>query len=140
MKQIITLLCCITVLHLSAQKTITPANVTVQKKWIRNQQYTMKWFMLRDTARYEMATVQTDISLQAATVTVVTQVQMKGMKKPWMDTTVANKRNLAPVYHSSYNMQREMVLRYGAVVSGSYVDLIKKENHPYQRYCCRRVF
>lgn len=51
---------------------------------------------------------------------------MTNMKIPWIDTTVANLKTLKPIRHSSYNMQRDLVLNFGKIVTGFYNDKIKK--------------
>jgi hypothetical protein len=51
---------------------------------------------------------------------------MKNMKTPWVDSTVAKLKTLMPVRHSSYNLQRDMVLDFGKIVTGLYHDKIKK--------------
>jgi hypothetical protein len=65
----------------------------------------MTWYSLRDTAKFEIGKVTTKISTDKTNLTVVTQVSMKNMKMPWVDSTVANLKTLKPIRHSSYYMQ-----------------------------------
>ncbi len=51
---------------------------------------------------------------------------MKNSKTPWIDTTIANISTLTPIRHASYNMQRDMVLNFGKIVTGYYKDKMKK--------------
>jgi hypothetical protein len=127
LKYIITSLIIFTVSFANAQTTLGPSKNAVEKKWIKNQNYQMVWYALRDTARMEIGKVSTAISSDNKNITVVTQVSMKQMKTPWVDTTVAEKSTLKPIRHSSYNGQRDMVLNFGKVVTGSYNNKIKKK-------------
>jgi hypothetical protein len=75
----------------------------------------------------EIGKVNTSTSSDKKNITVVTQVSMKQMKTPWVDTTVADKNTLKPIRHSSYNGQRDMVLNFGKVVTGTYNNKMKKK-------------
>ncbi len=86
----------------------------------------MAWYAMRDTIKMEMGKVTTHISADKENITVVTQVNLKNMQSPWVDTTIAHAETLAPVRHASYNMQRDMVLNFGKVVTGYYHDKMKK--------------
>lgn len=111
-----------------AQNLLTPSKKAFEKKWIKNTNYEMTFYALKDTAKFELGKVETIISTDKANLTVVTQVKMKNMKSAWVDSTIANLKNLKPIRHSSYNMQREMVLIFGEIVTGFYNDKMKKSN------------
>jgi len=53
---------------------------------------------------------------------------MKNSKAPWIDSSVANRKGLSPIVHSSYNGQRDMVLQFGKVVTGYYFEKARKKN------------
>jgi hypothetical protein len=127
MKYILTAIVICSTLFTNAQKTLVPAKNVVDKKWIKNQSYQMDWYMLKDTVRKEFGKLTTTISSDKNTITVVTQVKLKQMKTPWVDSTVAEKNTLKPIRHSSYNEQRDMVLNFGKVVTGFYNNKIKKQ-------------
>lgn len=110
----------------NAQNLLIPNKKSFDKKWVNNTSYQMTWYALRDTAKFEMGKVTTQISIDKTNLTVVTQVSMKNMKTPWVDSTVANLKTLKPIRHSSYNMQRDIVLNFGKIVTGYYNDKIKK--------------
>jgi hypothetical protein len=126
-KYIITALTICNALFANAQKTLVPAKNIIEKKWIKNQSYQMIWYGIRDTAKMEIGKVNTSISSDKNTITIVTQVSMKQMKTPWVDSTVADKSTLKPILHSSYNGQRDMVLNFGKIVTGFYNNKIKKK-------------
>jgi len=112
----------------SAQTALIPGKNSFEKKWIKPMQYQMTWYALKDTAKIELGSISTEIQTTSDQLTMITQVSMKGAKSPWTDSSVANLKDLSPVYHSSYNGQRDMVLQFGKVVSGYYLDKTKKKN------------
>ena len=110
-----------------AAQQILPGSSDLQAKWIQNSTYKMKWFMISDTARRELGEITTTIKKQDQTVIVSQQVKINGMPDPWVDSTVADLKSFAPIYHSSSNRQRSMQLQFkGPLVSGSYTDNMKK--------------
>jgi hypothetical protein len=127
MKYILTAIIISFALLANAQTILMPSKNAVEKKWIKNQDYQMVWYALSDTAKMEIGKVNTSISSDKKNITVVTQVSMKQMKTPWLDSTVAEKNTLKPIRHSSYNGQRDMVLNFGKVVTGFYNNKIKKK-------------
>lgn len=106
---------------------ILPGSSLLQSKWVQNSTYTMKWFMINDTARKEVGEIATTIKRQDQTVIVTQQVKINGMRDPWVDSTIADLKSFAPIYHSSSNSQRTMQLQFkGPLVSGAYINNIKK--------------
>jgi len=126
MKSILFSVLVITSLTSHAQSLLTPSKKAFDKKWIKNANYQMTWYALKDTSKFEIGKVTTQILTDKNNLTVITQVSMKNMKTPWIDSTVANIKTLKPVRHSSFNMQRDMVLNFGKIVTGSYNDKMKK--------------
>jgi hypothetical protein len=112
----------------NAQKLLTPSKKSFEEKWIKNSTYQMIWYALKDSAKFEMGKVTTQILAKNEKLIIITQVSMKNMKAPWIDSTVANLKTLAPIKHSSYNMQRDMVLYFDRIVTGFYNDKMKKTN------------
>jgi hypothetical protein len=112
----------------NAQNVLTPSKKSFDKKWVKNTNYQMIWYALRDTAKFEIGKVTTQILTDKINLTVITQVSMKNMKTAWVDSTIANIKNLKPIRHASYNMQRDMVLNFGKIVTGFYNDKMKKSN------------
>lgn len=112
----------------NAQNILTPSRKSFNNEWVKNSNYEMTWYALKDTAKFEMGSVTTQILTKDKILIVITKVSMKNMKAPWIDSTVAELKTLKPIRHSSYNMQRDMVLNFGKVVTGFYNDKMKKEN------------
>jgi hypothetical protein len=111
-----------------AQKPLVPGKKSFEQKWVRDTHYTMTWFAVADTMRREIGKVEVQIAKTGSLLTAITEVKLKGMPAKWIDSTVADLKTLKPVYHSSYNMQRNMVLHFGKVVTGFYDNKI---NHQY---------
>ncbi len=111
-----------------AQSPLTPSEKAFEKKWIKNETYTMTWYALKDTLKFEMGKVTTERSAANDQLSIVTRVALKNMKAPWVDSTVALLKTLQPLRHASYNMQRDMVLDFGKTVTGYYLDKMKKIN------------
>lgn len=111
----------------TTQNTLTPSAKSFEKKWIKNTSYQMTWFALKDTAKFEMGKVITQISIDKKNLLVVTNVNMKNMKTTWVDSTIAEIKTLQPIRHTSLNIQRDMILNFGKVVTGTYNDKMKKE-------------
>ena len=122
---ITTILTFITLLGVT-QTILTPGKNSFEKKWLKNDTYQMKWFAMKDTVQFEIGEVSTQILTDKNYLTIVTEVKMKNSKTPWIDTTIANISTLTPIRHASYNMQRDMVLNLGKIVTGYYKDKMKK--------------
>lgn len=105
-----------------SQQVIVPNKNVVDQKWIHNQDYKMRWLMVRDTIKVAIGEVDYSIKIVDDKIQVITDVKMKGSPASWIDTTIVSKQNLSPIYHSSYNAQRNMSLAFGKDVKGFYLD------------------
>ncbi|MFN8292076.1 MAG: hypothetical protein U0U70_17615 [Chitinophagaceae bacterium] len=110
-----------------AQSLLIPAENAFEKKWIGNTHYQMTWFAVKDTALMEIGKVKTSIAAGDKYLVVVTRVSLKNATSPWTDSTIADLKTLTPVRHSSYNMQRDMVLEFGKIITGYYDDKVKNK-------------
>jgi len=110
------------------QKLLIPSKKAFEKRWVKKVFYEMDWYALKDTTKFEIGKVTTQILTDDKYLTVVTKVSMKNMKAPWVDTTVAEINTLKPIRHSSYNVNRDMALNFEKVVNGFYNDKMKKTN------------
>lgn len=111
----------------SAQGLLTPSSDAFEKKWIKDISYEMIWLAVQDTLQSEIGKVSTKIISDKSNLTVVTQVYLNNINVNWIDSTIANIATLKPVRHSSYNMQRDMVLNFEEVVTGYYHDKVKNQ-------------
>ena len=78
-----------------AQNPVVPG--AIQTKLIRDETSQMIGYACKDTTRIEIGGVTNRFVVTKPTLTVITQVEMKGMPAPWVDTTVADAKNLRPV-------------------------------------------
>lgn len=104
------------------QKEIEPKAVSFNKPWLTTSSYAMDWFALRDGQKVKVGTVLTEVKVTDKTVTVITDVKMAGRAMQWKDSTIAEAGSFKPIYHSSYNPSRDMVLNFGNIVTGFYHD------------------
>ena len=108
---------------LNAQdKTQSPKHNDVNSTLIKNEETEMNWYAVKDTTKIEIGKVITKISRASNEVNITTTVKMKGAPSDWTDETSAKLPSLAPVKHSSFNMQRDMVLNFDKEVTGYYLD------------------
>jgi hypothetical protein len=105
-----------------SQQLIVPKKNVAETKWIHDRSYQMRWMASKDTSSFEIGIVNTNIKVSATTVLVITQVKLKASPSTWIDSTIVQKADLSPVYHSSYNAQRDMVLRFDKDITGYYHD------------------
>ncbi|WP_294204919.1 hypothetical protein [uncultured Chryseobacterium sp.] len=111
----------------NAQQTVqTPEKNQVDGSLIKNEVYSMIWYALKDTAKVEIGKVETQILKSGKNITVSSTVKMKNMPD-WKDETVAEFSNFSPVKHTSFNVQRDMLLDFGKknTVTGYYLDKTK---------------
>lgn len=134
------LICCLIGLSSWSQETIVPKENLVDKKWVRNQSYKMAWSMLRDTLRMPIGTVTTDIKVLKDQILVTTAVKMNSSAAPWIDSTIVNRKDFSPVYHSSYNLQRNMVINFGKEIKGFYRDKTTGKNTDISQEVNQRYF
>lgn len=128
MKQLLIVFLSILTLAVNAQNRLTPGKNSFEKKWVKNDSYEMIWYVMKDTSKFEIGKVTTHITISKKTITAVSLINMKNMKMPWIDSTIADITTLKPIHHSSYNMQRDMVLNFGKIVTGFYNDKVKNKN------------
>lgn len=111
----------------NAQQTVqTPEKNQVDGSLIKNEVYSMIWYALKDTAKVEIGKVETQILKSGKNITVSSTVKMKNMPD-WKDETVAEFSNFSPVKHTSFTVQRDILLDFGKenTVTGYYLDKTK---------------
>ncbi len=129
MKFIALVILSITILSAKAQNILTPGSYSFEHKFIEEKAYRMKWVAIKDTMQIELGELLTKYIADNNYLTIVTEVIQNKGTEPWIDSTVAEVHTLAPVYHSSYNWQRDIQINFGRVLTGFYWDKVKKENH-----------
>jgi hypothetical protein len=118
MKKLFTLTFAFVVCSLTAQTKLLPGDKSIETKWIKSEKYAMNWYTVKDTAKFEIAKIITTVDAAKKNLTIITDVEIKNAKGKWTDSTIVALPSLAPLYHSSFNMQRDIVLKYSNGVSG----------------------
>ena len=104
------------------QQAIGPSDNLFDSALIKDENYTMKWLVLQDTISHELGEVTTSIQHNGEKLTLITHVAMPQLTEPWVDSTIVKLKDLAPLYHSSYNQNRDMVIHFEDRVIGYYHD------------------
>ncbi len=111
-----------------AQKQkITPFNNPIDQHLVKESTSAMNWFMLRDTLKFKIGKVTTKIEKDQKNIRIVTTVDVERSEVKWTDTTIVTASSLKPVYHSSFNQQRDIVLNFNDEISGYYLDKNTKD-------------
>lgn len=80
------------------------------------------WYVIQDSLKISMGNINTQIKKGADSILIITTVEMKQSPSKWIDSTIVESQNFKPIYHSSYNQQRDMVLKFGENITGYYLD------------------
>lgn len=108
-----------------SQKLLTPENSGINSKLIQNETSEAVWFAENAGTKIEIGSIITEIKkLNKADLLIRTTVKMKqAPDAQWTDSTLVKTSNFNPVYHSSYNSMRDMVLKSEKdKVTGYYLD------------------
>lgn len=131
MKKLFTLLFSFIVLSVAAQQQqpLRPGDPSLQTKWIKNESYQMKWYIMRDSvSRYEVARINTKIQVGKDKLVILSDVDVNNAKTTWIDTTTTALPGLEPIRHYSDNLERAVSLKFGTTVSGGYTDKLKNRS------------
>lgn len=109
------------------QEILTPGSDPIEKNTITDEAYTLDWYMVQDTIKRSVGKVDTEIIVKDDEISFVVNVKIPNTTSPWVDTTIVKRKDFAPVYHSSYNQNRDMVLKYGDSLTGYYLDKKSQE-------------
>ena len=108
-----------------SQKLLTPENSGINSKLIQDETSESVWLAENAGTKIEIGTIITEIKkLNKTDLLIRTTVKMKqAPDAKWTDTTLVKTANFAPIYHSSYNINRDMALKSGKdKVTGYYLD------------------
>jgi hypothetical protein len=115
----------IAALAAQSQTQLVPGDKQINTKYLKQETNQMVWYAQRDTTLMEIGKITNEVSIKSKKLYIVQQIQMKGQPL-WVDSTVVSQKTFAPIYHSSYNAQRDMVMNFGKTVTGYYADKTKK--------------
>tara|TARA_R110002051_G_scaffold212635_2_gene277721 strand:+ start:5382 stop:6113 length:732 start_codon:yes stop_codon:yes gene_type:complete len=105
---------------------ITPNCNPFDSDLLKDENYRMIWYLEKDTAKLEIGKISTNIKVHNHNVCVTKSVALVGVHSKWVDTTIAKIKNLKPIYFSSFNEERDMVLKFDEFITGYFFD--KKAN------------
>lgn len=108
-----------------AQKTFSPNNVKLESKFIKDEISNAIWYAEKGDQKIEIGKISTKTKkVDKATLLIETTVKMnQAPDKPWVDSTLVKISNFQPIYHSSYNLSRDMSLKFEKNnVTGYYLD------------------
>jgi hypothetical protein len=130
MKTLFTFFLAIITFAVNAQTALVPGDKSIETKWIKEDSYYMKWSVIKDTAKYEVATILNTITVDKGQMWITSNYDVKGAKTKWLDTTIVAMPSLQPVYHGSDNIERAIVMKFGKTLTGSYRDKFRKTTTP----------
>lgn len=104
------------------QPILNPNNHDANLNLFKSGTYTMSWFMIQDSTEIQIGDILTEIQKNKDNISIITTVDMNQSPSKWIDSTVVSTNNFKPIYHSSYNQQRDMVLKFDKEITGYYLD------------------
>jgi hypothetical protein len=110
-----------------AQTPLVPGVNAVEKQWLKNEDSKLTWYQVNGNSRKKFGEIETSIRVDSRNVVVVRRITIDTMPSAWIDTTIASVNDLSPVYHSSINKWRSLVLRYNRVITGVHNDKVNNE-------------
>lgn len=109
-----------------SQSMLTPGGSSFDKKLISNSKYEMACFAFSGKQMVEVSSFSVQVINNGKFFSVLTNLTMLSNNEQYIDTSIADASSLKPIYRSSYNPNRDFVLKYDQKVTGFYYD--KKTN------------
>ncbi|SDJ58047.1 DUF3108 domain-containing protein [Chryseobacterium jejuense] len=111
--------------HFFSQELLSPQNAAINSKLIKDETSEALWYADNAGSKTEIGNIITELKkLNKTDLLIRTTVKLKqAPDAKWTDSTLVKTSDFTPIYHSSYNMMRDMVLKSGKdKVSGYYLD------------------
>lgn len=105
-----------------AQTMMASGNNSFEKKWIRNGRSEMAYYAISGGSKTEICSFTIDIQSAGKTLSVYTALRFLHSNEQWLDTCISDGDSFQPIYRSSRNKDKELVLKYGKEVTGYYFD------------------
>lgn len=108
-----------------SQKLMNPNSSTIDAKLIKDETSDAVWYAENAGQKIKIGTITTELKkLNKTDLLIRTSVRLeKAPDAKWTDSTIVKTANFEPVYHSSFNMMRDMVLKSGKTqVTGYFLD------------------
>ncbi len=116
-----------------AQNSITPSGVKLESQYIKDKVSNMVWYAEKDSEKIAIGKISTQMKkTDKNTFLVETTVKMnQAPESVWVDSTLVKISDFSPIYHSSYNMMRDMRLKFEKnKVTGFYFDKKTQQKQP----------
>lgn len=84
--------------------------------------------------------VLTDIQKGEKKIYIITTINMEQSPSKWIGSTIVDAVNFKPIYHSSFNSQRNKVLNFGKEVTGYYMNKKTETKNTYFRKNRKTIF
>ncbi|MDQ0592795.1 hypothetical protein QFZ37_001164 [Chryseobacterium ginsenosidimutans] len=116
-----------------AQKTLNPGTVKLESKYIKDEISNAVWYAQKGDQKMEIGKITNEVKkVDKTTLLIKTSVKMnQAPETTWVDSTLVKISNFEPIYHSSYNVMRDMRFKFEKnKVTGYYLDkkTQKKDN------------
>jgi len=110
--------------NLFSQSLLTPKQNKMDPKLIKDEVSEFSWYAENAGNKMEIGSIINELKkINKTDLLIKTTVKMKQMEGSWVDSTIVKTADFQPVYHSSYNPMRDMVLKSGkSKITGYYLD------------------
>lgn len=116
--------------------TVTSQEISLQNTNLKtyllqkpNHTSKMKWYMLQGENKLEIGEVSTQHLTIGDSLIVITSVNLKQNATKWTDSTICNLYNFKPLYHSSYNHNRDITIAYNDTIKIKYENNINNKKN-----------
>jgi len=110
------------VLNTNAQSLIKPGDNSFDKNFIKSAHYEMSYFAVSGLQNVEISSFDVEVKVNGKTIEVYTRINTPAGNSIWIDTSIADRNTLKPVYRSSDNSDKQYHLKYGNTIEGYYFD------------------
>ncbi|NML36274.1 hypothetical protein HHL17_03595 [Chitinophaga sp. G-6-1-13] len=106
---------------LAALSGYTQAQGKFDPKLLKNDRYTLACYKVKNGHETPIGTLTVGLHAAGDKFSVITLTAFTGMEV-WKDTAVSDLKSFRPVYRSSHNSMREMVLHFEDDITGYHID------------------
>lgn len=82
----------------------------------------MGYYAISEGKKTELCSFVIDIHADNKTLSVFTTLNFLNSSEQWTDTSISDAATFKPIYRSSFNKDREYILKYGREITGHYYD------------------
>ncbi|HEU4472462.1 MAG TPA: hypothetical protein VFR58_15320 [Flavisolibacter sp.] len=117
------ILCLLLFAHAAiTQDILPPGHSSLDRKLLKEGRSEMGYYMMSGRQMVEICTFEIEIKSDTRALSIFTNLRFIQSGDQWIDTIVSDINTFKPIYHSSFNKDRDYVLRYGKEVTGYHYD------------------